>query len=166
MILIQKERYLKCSVIVHIQWRCNGSSCELIYASIIIFDCYNPCFKEVEKGYIGFTISLSVCGQNGVHPVPSKIFVRCISYLHIILSNFRSCDLCKNVFQTKRLCFDKFFKFVSWTCFHLGSNMNQWYEQSWGGGGGGGGGLSSECRHSICSSYSLFQYKDCCPGKK
>ena len=47
---------------------------------------------EIEGEYTGFT--LSVCGQNRVHSVPSTILAGSIAYLHILATNFRRCVAC------------------------------------------------------------------------
>ena len=56
---------------------------------------YTPHFNEVERGvYLFHLVRLSVCGQNRVRSVSITIFVRSISYLHILSSNFRRCVAC------------------------------------------------------------------------
>ena len=100
---------------------------------------YTPRFNEVERGvYWYHLVRLSVCGQNRVRSVSSTILIRSISYLHILSSNFRRCVVCNARFEIKIFWnFGEFFKFVTLTLssFDLGSNMTQWYGQSWGGGG-------------------------------
>ena len=103
-------------------------------------------------------VRLSVCGQNPVHSVCSTILAGSISYLHILSSNFRRCVACNFFLNQKPWSFDKFFKFVTLTlsCIDLG----------WGWVGVGGGGLvgcvSSEPRHSSCSSLCfLFCLSHC-----
>ena len=48
-------------------------------------------------------ICLSVCGQNHVRSVSSRILIRSISYLHILSSNFRMCVACKARFKIEIL---------------------------------------------------------------
>ena len=87
-----------------------------------------PRFNEVERGVYWYhlvrlsvcpSICLSICGQNRVHSVSSTILIGSISYLQILLSNFRRCVEWNARFKIK----------------NLGCNMTQWYGLSWGGGG-------------------------------
>ena len=97
---------------------CHGS---LAWQIVLIFDTvilhfipvplghYTPRFNEVERGYSGITLSvclsvrLSVCGQNRVRSVSSRIFIGSISYLHILSSNFRRCVACNARFKIKKI---------------------------------------------------------------
>ena len=60
-------------------------------------------------GYTGITLSvcpsvhLSVCGQNRVCSVSSRILIGSISYLHISSSNFRRCVACNARFKIQRI---------------------------------------------------------------
>ena len=81
-------------------------------------------FNKVEEGYTGspcLSICLSVCGQNRLCSVSSKILARAISYLHILSSNFRKCFVCKVFAKFQNLNFGKFLNFVTLTlsCFHI-----------------------------------------------
>ena len=88
-VLISNEiHYVNWSKVFFLQWCVNMMEC---------FYTYLPTFKEVERGYTGFT--LSVCGQNHVCSVSSKIVARSISYLHILSSNLRRCVACKVCFK-------------------------------------------------------------------
>ena len=97
------------------------------------FNYYTPCFNEVKSGvYTGFTSSVSLSVHLSVdrivRSVTSIILARFISYLHISLSNFRRCVMCKNILRNYNIwIFGKFFKFVTLTlsCFDLGSDLNQ-----------------------------------------
>ena len=84
-------------------------------------------FNNTHRIYFIFA---HLINQNGVRSVSSTIPIGSISYLHILLTNFRRCVTC-NVyvkFKNKRN-FGEFFKFVTLTLFSfdLGSNMTQWY---------------------------------------
>ena len=61
---------------------------------------YTPSFNKVERGVYWFhLVGLSICGQNRVRSVSSKIFVGSISYMHILSSNFRRCVVCNVCFK-------------------------------------------------------------------
>ena len=73
------------------------------------------------------SVRMSICGQNRVSSVSSTVFIRSISYLHILSSNFRGYVACKACFKILKISnFGKFFKFVTLTLssFDL-SNMTQ-----------------------------------------
>ena len=79
---------------------------------------------------VRLSVRLSVCGQNRVRSVSSRILIGSISYLHILSSNFRRCVACNAHFKIQKIWnFGDFFKFVTMTLssFDLGSNMTQWY---------------------------------------
>ena len=48
------------------------------------------------------SVRLSVCGQNRVRSVSSTILIGSISYLHILLSNFRRCVACNARFNIQK----------------------------------------------------------------
>ena len=48
------------------------------------------------------SVRLSVCGQNRVSSVSSRILIGSISYLHILSSNFRRCVACDAHFKIKK----------------------------------------------------------------
>ena len=78
----------------------------------------------------------SVCGQNNARSVTFTILAESISYLHILLSNFRRCVVCNGFckilkFELLAFCF----VILTSSCFDLGSDMNQYYGESWGGEG-------------------------------
>ena len=68
---------------------------------------YTPASTKLKGGVYWFHlvcpfVRLSVCGQNSVRSVSSTIFVRSIAYLHILLSNFRRCVVCKVCFKIRK----------------------------------------------------------------
>ena len=112
---------------------------------IIIF----PPASKLKEGFTGFTpVRLSVCGQNRVRSVSSTILIGSISYLHIISSNFRRCVACKVCFKTQKgkilqILFDNFDFVFFWLGIQYDSIV--WVIMRW-------WGVSSESRHSSCSS--------------
>ena len=68
---------------------------------------YTPPLQRSWKGVYWFhlvplSVRQSVCGQNRVRSVSSTILVGSISYLHILLSNFKRCGACKACFKFKK----------------------------------------------------------------
>ena len=67
-----------------------------------------PASTKLIGGYTGITLSvcpsvrLSVCGQNRVCSVSSRILIGSISYLHILSSNFRRCVACNAHFKIQK----------------------------------------------------------------
>ena len=72
-----------------------------------------PASTKLIGGYTGITLSvcpsvrpsvrLSVCGQNRVRSVSSRMLIGSISYLHILSSNFRRCVACNAHFKIQKL---------------------------------------------------------------
>ena len=72
---------------------------------------YTPRFNEVDRGVYWYhlvrlsvrpSVRLSVCGQNSVRSVSSRILIGSISYLHILSSNFRRCVACNAHFKIQK----------------------------------------------------------------
>ena len=70
-----------------------------------------PRFNEVERGVYWYhlvrlsvrpPVRLSVCGQNRVRSVSSRILIGLISYFHILSSNFRRCVACNARFKIQK----------------------------------------------------------------
>ena len=104
---------------------------------------YTPRFNEVDRGvYWYHLVRLSVCGQNRVRSVSSRILIGSISYLHILSSNFRRCVACN-----ARLKIQKFDFVFFWLGIQYDSMVWVIMRRR---------GVSSECRRSSCSSFSLM----------
>ena len=95
------------------------------------------------------SVRLSVCGQNRVRSVSSTLLIRSISYLHILSSNFRRCVACNVCLKLKNLQLWRILKICNFAFFFwLGiqyDSMLWLIMRRWG--------VSSECRHSSCSSW-------------
>ena len=124
------------NIMSHLHKHMMHKICMILLAILII----PPASMKLKGGILVShrpSVCPSVCGQNCVHSVTSTIPARSISYLHTILSNFRRCVACKGFATCQHFNFWQIFKFVTLTfsCFDLESDMNQWYGYSWGGGG-------------------------------
>ena len=78
---------------------------------------FYPLLQWIWKGGILVSpcpsVRLSLCGQNHVRSVSSTKIIGFISYLHILLSNFRRCVTCIVCLKMRK--FSEFFKFVTLT---------------------------------------------------
>ena len=66
------------------------------------------------------SVRLSICGQNSVRSVSSRILLGSISYLHILLGNFRRCVACNAHFKIEK--FENLVNFLNlllWLCLFL-----------------------------------------------
>ena len=67
-----------------------------------------PASTKLRGGYTGYTLSicpsvrLSVCGQNHVRSVSSKVLIGSFLYLHILSSNLRNCVACNVCFKMQK----------------------------------------------------------------
>ena len=113
-----------------------ASATSIVHMKWLRFLIIPPASTKLKGGYTGITLSvcpsvrLSVCGQNRVRSVSSRILIGSILYLHILSSNFRRCVVCNAHFKIKKIeILVNFFKFVTLTLssFDLGFNMTQWY---------------------------------------
>ena len=122
--------------ITYHKW-CNNYCCSLY-----------PSNNKVVGGFIGFTPSdsLSVRAASCVRSVAPIALVGSISYLHILLSNFRRCVMCKVCCKILKLEFLEFFLICNFdfVLFWLGISCKSL------GNHGAAGGIS-ERRHSSCS---------------
>ena len=111
---------------------------------------YTPRLNEVESGvYWYHLVRLSVCGQNRVRSVSSTILIGSISYLDILLSNFRRCVVCYACFKIQKFGIFLICNF-DFVLFWLGIQYDSmvWVIMR-------RRGVSSERRRSSCSSFQL-----------
>ena len=78
--------------------------------------------RTTKGGYIGSVRPSRVRPASHVRSVAPKVLVGSISYLYIVSSNFRRCVVYKG--SCKISIFGNFFKFVTLSCFDLGSDVN------------------------------------------